>query len=215
MLLQIPHLLNENQLAEIRKILTKSAFEETKNANLIAREDKNIKALGEQVLSSLEANALFISAALPAKVFPISFNKDIIGKQHEAAIDGAIRHIPGSGFRVRCDISAVLFLSNPDEYEGGELVIEDNYGLHKIKLPAGHMVIYPASAVTYVNSVKSGERLTASFWIESMIASDAQRTLLFDLDSTIRSLNSDAANAQNVKHLAGTYHNLLRMWASS
>jgi len=215
MLLQIPHLLNENQLAEISKTLAKSHFDETKNAALTAREDKNIKALGEQILSSLEANPLFISAALPAKVFPISFNKDILNKHHEAAIDGAIRHIAGTGFRVRCDISAVVFLSNPDEYEGGELVIEDNYGLHKIKLPAGHMIIYPTSAVNYVNLVKSGERITANFWIESMIQSDAQRTLLFDLDSTIRNLNSDAANAQSVKHLAGTYHNLLRMWASS
>jgi PKHD-type hydroxylase len=215
MLLQIPHLLNENQLAEIRKILAKAQFDKTKNAALIAREDKNIKALGEQVLSSLEANPLFISAALPAKVFPILFNKDVAGTHHEPAIDGAIRHIPGSGFRVRCDISAVIFLSNPDEYEGGELVIEDNYGLHKIKLPAGHMIIYPASAVNYVNAVKSGERITANFWIESMIQSDAQRTLLFDLDSTIRNLNGDSANAQSVKHLAGTYHNLLRMWANS
>lgn len=215
MLLQIPHLLNENQLAEINKILAKAQFDETKNATLIAREDKNIKALGEQVLSSLEANPLFISAALPAKVFPILFNKDILGANREPAIDGAIRHIPGSGFRMRCDISAVVFLSNPDEYEGGELVIEDNYGLHKVKLPAGHMIIYPASAVNYVNAVKSGERKTANFWIESMIQSDAQRTLLFDLDSTIRGLNSDAANAQSVKHLAGTYHNLLRMWANS
>lgn len=215
MLLQIPHILNENQISEFRKILTKAHFDEAKNSVLIAREDKHIKALNDNVLSSLEANALFISSALPAKVFPISFVKDILNKHHQAAIDGAMRHIPGTGFRMRCDISAVLFLSNPDEYEGGELVIEDNFGLHKIKLPAGHMIIYPASAVTYVNSVKSGERITAGFWVESMIRDDAQRTLLFDLDSTIRSLNGDTANAQSVKHLAGAYHNLLRMWGNS
>jgi PKHD-type hydroxylase len=171
------------------------------------------RELGDIILAALERNALFISAALPNRVYPPLFNRYEGGMQFGNHVDNAVRLLPGSGVKVRTDISATLFLSPPEEYDGGELLVEDTYGAHAIKLPAGDMVLYPATSLHRVTPVTRGARLASFFWIESMVRDDAQRTLLFDLDSAIQRLSASGADASVCAHLTACYHNLLRMWA--
>src|SRR6202008_158186 len=130
-------------------------------------------------------------------------------------VDNAIRQVSGTPLRVRTDLSATLFLSEPSEYEGGELLIEDTYGVHTIKLPAGHMVLYPASSLHHVRPVTRGARIASFFWIESMVRDDGERTLLFDLDTAIQRVNRDAPASPNAVQLTGIYHNLIRRWAEA
>jgi PKHD-type hydroxylase len=171
------------------------------------------RELGDIILAALERNALFISAALPNRVYPPLFNRYEGGMQFGNHVDNAVRLLPGSGVKVRTDISATLFLSPLEEYDGGELLVEDTYGAHAIKLPAGDMVLYPATSLHRVTPVTRGARLASFFWIESMVRDDAQRTLLFDLDSAIQRLSASGADASVCAHLTACYHNLLRMWA--
>ncbi|MCI3951935.1 MAG: Fe2+-dependent dioxygenase [Burkholderiales bacterium] len=171
------------------------------------------RELGDIILAALERNALFISAALPNRVYPPLFNRYEGGMQFGNHVDNAVRLLPGSGVKVRTDISATLFLSPPEEYDGGELLVEDTYGAHAIKLPAGDMVLYPATSLHRVTPITRGARLASFFWIESMVRDDAQRTLLFDLDSAIQRLSASGADASVCAHLTACYHNLLRMWA--
>ncbi|MFZ6842883.1 Fe2+-dependent dioxygenase [Undibacterium sp. RuTC16W] len=170
-------------------------------------------ALGDLILATLERHPQFISAALPAVVYPPMFNLYGGGQHFGHHIDNAVRLLPGTGKKIRTDISATLFLSDPDEYEGGELQIVDTYGTHNVKLPAGHMVLYPSTSVHQVTPVTSGVRLASFFWVQSMIRDDAQRALLFSLDSSIQRLTAGGADTQAVLQLTGNYHNLLRMWA--
>ncbi len=224
MLLQIPEILSENQVKEFREILAKANWidgkataghmsAEVKNNSQLSEESGENQILGRKVVEALEKNPLFISAALPNKVFPPLFNRYETGQNFGTHIDNAIR-IAGNGFKVRTDLSATLFLSDPEEYEGGELVIEDTYGMHKIKLPAGHMILYPASSLHFVNPVLSGTRLASFFWVESMVRDDSARTILFDLDNSIRQLNHHNPGHETLAQLTGIYHNLLRRWAS-
>jgi PKHD-type hydroxylase len=172
-----------------------------------------VRELGDVVLAALERNSLFISAALPNRVYPPLFNRYEGGMHFGNHVDNAVRLVPGSGAKIRTDISATLFLSAPEDYDGGELLIEDTYGAHAIKLPAGDMALYPATSLHRVTPVTRGARLASFFWIESMVRDDAQRTLLFDLDNAIQRLNASGADEAACAHLTACYHNLLRMWA--
>ncbi len=165
------------------------------------------------ILAALEQNALFISAALPARVFPPLFNRYRGGQSFGTHVDNAIRQVTGTPHRIRTDLSATLFFAAPDEYDGGELVVEDTYGTHGVKLPAGHMILYPSTSLHHVQPVTRGARLAAFFWIQSMIRDDGERTLLFDLDVAIQRLGSEGAIHPSSVQLTGIYHNLLRRWA--
>ena len=171
------------------------------------------KQLGDVILAALERNPLFMSAALPLKVFPPLFNRYQDGQSFGNHVDNAIRQVTGTPHRVRTDLSATLFFSNPDEYDGGELVVEDTYGVHAVKLPAGHLILYPASSVHHVRPVTRGVRLASFFWIQSMVREDGERTLLFDLDVAIQRLMDDVPEHRSVVELTSLYHNLLRRWA--
>jgi PKHD-type hydroxylase len=154
-----------------------------------------------------------MSAALPLKVFPPMFNRYTGGGHFGTHVDTAIRAMASTGQRIRTDISATLFLAGPDEYEGGELLVEDTYGVHSVKLPAGHMVLYPATSLHRVTPVTRGARVSSFFWIQSMIRSDGDRTLLYDLDTAIQRLAKEVPGNPAGVQLTGVYHNLLRRWA--
>ncbi len=199
MLITIPNVLTETQIATCRDALASAAWEDGRrtagyqaarvkdNAQLV--EDHPVaRELGDIVLGALERSPLFMSSALPLKVFPPLFNRYAGGQQFGMHVDTAIRQVAHTRQRVRCDLSATLFLANPDEYDGGELIVEDTYGAHAVKLPAGHMVLYPASSLHRVAPVTRGARLGAFFWIQSMIRDGEARTLLYDLDTSIQHL---------------------------
>jgi PKHD-type hydroxylase len=168
------------------------------------------------VLEALGRTLLFIAAALPLKIYPPLFNRYAGGQTFGTHIDNAIRIRPNSEFRVRSDLSATLFLSDPDSYDGGALTVEHNLGVSSVKPPAGHMVLYPASSLHHVEPVTRGTRVASFFWIQSMVRDDAARQTLFDLDTTIQSLVAERGNEDRaVIRLTGIYHNLLRRWADS
>ncbi len=167
----------------------------------------------ELVVRALERNITFVSATLPHHVYPPLFNRYEPGMGFGAHIDNAVRQIPGTPHRLRTDVSATLFLSAPAEYDGGELVIEDLYGAHRVKLAAGDMVVYPASSLHCVEPVTRGVREAAFFWIHSMVRDDAARALLYALDLSIRDLTAGSADEPSLLRLTGCYHNLIRRWA--
>ena len=173
------------------------------------------RELGEVVLKAVERNPLFMTAALPRRVFPPLFNRYEGGQSFGTHVDNAVRQIKGTQDRIRTDMSATLFLTAPGDYDGGELVIDDVYGAHKIKLPAGSLILYPAGSLHYVVPVTRGARLASFFWIQSMVRDDGARTLLFDLDTSIRKLTATNADPSALVQLTGTYHNLLRRWADA
>ena len=170
------------------------------------------RELGDLIGESLSRNPLFLSAALPLRVFPPLFNRYQGGQSFGNHVDNAIRQASG-GARLRTDLSATLFLAEPAEYDGGELLVEDTYGVHSVKLPAGHMVLYPSTSLHNVQPVTRGARIASFFWIQSMVRDDGARTLLFDLDSAIRGLSAEQPDHPSAVHLVGVYHNLLRRWA--
>ena len=171
------------------------------------------REIGDLILGALQRNPLFISAALPARVFPPLFNRYAGGQAFGNHVDNAIRQVSGTGNRIRTDLSATLFLSGPSEYDGGELLVEDTYGVHAVKLEAGHMVLYPATSLHRVTPVTRGARVASFFWIQSMVRDDGERTLLFDLDAGIQQLSQDVPDSSAAVHLTAVYHNLLRRWA--
>jgi PKHD-type hydroxylase len=224
MLLQIPDVLDAAQIARCRERLDAADWADGRatagyqsarakdNAQL--PEDSPVaRELGDLVLGALQRSALFVSAALPLKVFPPLFNRYAGGQSFGSHVDNAIRPIRGTPHRVRTDLSATLFISAPDDYDGGELVIEDTYGTHSVKLPAGHMVLYPASSLHLVRPVTRGARVASFFWIQSMVRDDGQRTLLYDLDRAVQSVHRDLPDSAAAVGLTGVYHNLLRRWA--
>jgi PKHD-type hydroxylase len=172
------------------------------------------RALGEIVLAALECNPLFISAVLPNHVYPPMFNCYEGGMGFGSHVDGAVRMIPGTAVKLRTDVSVTLFLSPPDTYEGGELQIEDNYGMHVVKLPAGDAIVYPATSLHQVLPVTRGVRMASFFWVQSLVRDDTQRALLFDMDTAIQQLNAAKADQATRRSLTGCYHNLLRMWST-
>jgi PKHD-type hydroxylase len=166
-------------------------------------------------LTALEQNPLFLSAALPLKIVPPLFNRYEVGQTYGDHVDGAIRPVTGTPHRVRTDLSATLFISEPADYDGGELVITDSYGTHRVKLPAGDLVLYPGTSLHRVEPVSRGTRLASFFWIESMVREDSQRQLLFDLDTAIQELAATVPDNSAVDRLLNVYHNLLRHWADT
>ncbi len=171
------------------------------------------RELGEKIVRILDGNEQFAAAALPARMAPPLFNCYEEDNRYGRHVDGAIRPVLGTPHRVRTDISATLFLSGPDSYNGGELVIEDTYGPVEVKLPAGDMVLYPGSSVHAVRPVTSGRRLAAFFWVQSMVRGDRQRSILYELDKAIQKIATDSPEQAALVDLAGVYHNLLRQWA--
>jgi PKHD-type hydroxylase len=226
MLVQVPRVLSSDPLRALRDKLgsAREAWVDGRATagyqgaavkhNLQIDERSRLAAeLGDTVLAALERNPLFISAALPKRVYPPMFNRYDGAMAFGSHVDNAVRLLPGTGNKIRTDLSATLFLSEPHEYDGGELLIEDTYGAHSVKLAAGDMVLYPASSLHRVTPVTRGSRVGCFFWVESMVRDDAQRTLLFDLDNAIQRLNASGADETARTHLVGCYHNLLRMWA--
>ena len=171
------------------------------------------REIGQAIVTALARNPLFRSAALPLHVFPPLFNRYAGGQSFGAHIDNAVRQVPATAHQLRTDLSATLFLSGPDEYDGGELVVEDTFGVQSVKLAAGNMILYPASSLHHVRPVTRGARVSSFFWIQSMVRDDGQRTLLFDLDLSIQRLGADHPDHASVLQLTGVYHNLLRRWA--
>jgi PKHD-type hydroxylase len=227
MLIVIENVLTKGQVSECRTILDKAKWVDgkvtagkqsgsVKHNQQLAEGSNEARILGDIILDALAGNNQFISAALPLKIFPPLFNKYEGGQYFGTHVDNAIRVIPGTPHRIRTDLSCTLFLTEPEEYDGGELVIEDNYGTQEIKLPAGHMVLYPSTSLHHVTPVTHSARISSFFWIQSMVRDDADRTLLFDLDQSIQQLSSDIGiNAPMTVKLSGIYHNLVRKWADS
>ena len=227
MLTVIPDLVTPAQLAEIRATIDAAAWIDgnatsgtqsalAKRNEQLPEDSDAARRAGTIVLDALAASPLFVAAALPLKVFPPLFNRYAGGQAFDTHVDNAIRIRRGSDFRVRSDLSATLFLSDPDSYDGGELVIEDQFGEQRVKLPAGHMVLYPASSVHRVEPVTRGERVASFFWIQSMIRDDGQRRILFELDQAVQDVAARLGQGDPaVVRLTGTYHNLLRRWAEA
>lgn len=227
MLIQIPNVLSKEQVRRCREVLETADWVDgratagyqgakVKKNRQLPESSTAAQQLGDVVLAALERNPLFISAVLPARVYPPLFNRYEGGETFGDHIDNAVRLIPGTGQKIRTDVSSTLFLSEPDEYEGGELLVEDTYGTHTIKLDAGSMVVYPGTSLHRVNPVTRGVRLASFFWTQSMIRDDGQRTLLFDLDTSIQRLNQQQQTDERaLVQLTGVYHNLLRMWAET
>jgi len=224
LLLPIPEVLTSEQVSEARQILDAAEWvdgrvtaghqsAQTKDNMQLPENHPAARQLGETILTALGQNPLFVSAALPARVFPPLFNRYQGGQSFGTHVDNAIRQVTATGHRIRTDLSATLFFSRPDEYDGGELIVEDTYGLHHVKLPAGHMILYPSTSLHHVAPVTRGSRLSSFFWIQSMVRDDGQRTLLFDLDTAIQRLNPTKPDDSAVVQLTGVYHNLLRRWA--
>jgi PKHD-type hydroxylase len=226
MLLHIPAILDPAQLRLFRERLAAAAWADGKvtaghqsaraKHNLqLAEDDPVALELGGIVRAALKANTTYFAAALPCCVFPPLFNRYRVGDGFGAHIDNAVRYDrTGQLVRaVRTDLSATLFLSSPDEYDGGELVVEDTFGVQRVKLPAGDMLLYPASSVHRVEPVTRGERLASFFWIQSLVRDAGERRLLFDLDLAIRKLGQTQADQPALVELTGVYHNLLRRWA--
>ena len=226
MLVHIPALLNANQLAHFRQQLNADTAPWVDGRVTAGHQGIHVKQnqqlaegsllaieLGNIVLAALERNPLFISAALPNRIYPPMFNRYQEGMHFGSHVDGSIRLLPGTGKKIRTDLSATLFLAPPESYDGGELLIEDTYGTQTVKLAAGDMILYPASSLHRVNPVTRGARLACFFWVQSMVRDDGQRTMLFDLDSSIQRLaTTNADNASRTK-LTGLYHNLMRTWS--
>ncbi|HEY9448410.1 MAG TPA: Fe2+-dependent dioxygenase [Gemmatimonadaceae bacterium] len=226
MLLHVPDVLTAEQVAAARQELDQAQWVDGRvtaghqsakaKDNMQLPEDNPVaRKLGDMVLAALQQSPLFMAAALPLKVFPPLFNRYSGGQSFGTHVDNAIRQVTGTPHRVRTDLSATLFLSAPEEYDGGELSVEDTYGVQSVKLPAGHMILYPATSLHHVRPVTRGTRTASFFWVQSMVRDDGQRTLLFDLDSTIQQIAQEAPDHPAAVRLTGIYHNLLRQWADA
>lgn len=225
MLLRVPEVLTEERVRDVREMLDGASWvdgggtagfqsKHVKHNLQLPEGSDTARKLGAIVLDALDANLLFNAAALPARVFPPLFNRYENSQAFGNHVDNAVRQVRATGHRLRTDISATLFLAEPDEYEGGELAVDDTYGPHTVKLPAGHLVLYPATSLHRVMPVTRGVRLASFFWIQSLVREDAQRTLLFDMDMAIVRLRQQVGDNDSVVALTGVYHNLLRRWAT-
>lgn len=226
MMIAIPDVLDTAALARVRAVIDAGEWVDgnatSGHQSALAKRNRQLaegsdaaREAGALVVDALQANPTFIAAALPAKIFPPLFNRYAGGETFGTHVDNAVRLGPG-GLKVRSDLSATLFLADPDSYEGGELVVEDRAGAQAIKLPAGHMLLYPASSLHRVEPVTHGERSACFFWIQSMIRDDGARRILFDLDSAVRQVAAaQGHDARPVIELTGVYHNLLRRWAEA
>lgn len=224
MMLHVPQVLTREQVAECRR-----AFEQTewvdgnvtsgaqaaqaKRNQQLPQAAKIARDVGQVVLDGLARSALFISAAIPQRIVPPLFNRYAAGDGFDMHVDNAIRALPGSNECIRTDVSCTLFFSDPDEYDGGELVVMDTYGAHQAKLPAGDLLLYPATSLHRVEPITRGVRVASFFWVQSMVRADWHRALLFELDINIQKLRSRLGDNAEVVALTSHYHNLLRLWA--
>jgi PKHD-type hydroxylase len=225
MLLHIPDILDQAQVRAIRQALDEATWTDGRETvgpqgakvkrNLQLPDASPLRAeLGRVVLDALARNPLYHAATLPLRTLAPRFNRYEGGGQYGFHIDGAVMSLP-NGEQLRSDISCTLFLAEPDEYDGGELIISDTYGEHDVKLPAGDAIIYPSSSLHRVAPVTRGARIASFFWVQSLIRDDSKRRLLFDLDASIQTLTRTQADPQALLQLTGVYHNLLRQWAES
>lgn len=228
MLLTIPDVLTADQVAHARQLLASAEWIDGKvtagHQSAKAKDNMQLperspaaREIGEMILAALSKNPLFLAAALPLRIFPPLFNRYSGGQSFGTHVDNAIRQFPNAPMRIRTDLSATLFFAAPEEYDGGELCVEDTYGVKRVKLPPGHLVLYPSTSLHHVTPVTRGARVCSFFWLQSMIRDDGHRSLLFDLDLAIQRLGREfggqpEADKTNVQ-LTGVYHNLLRQWA--
>jgi len=227
MLLHLPDILTAEEVQQAQALLADAPWGDgRRGAGDQARQVKNNEQLGHDcpqaqairamVLRALDRSPLFFSAALPKRVFPPRLNRyGGDSNYYGNHIDGSVRYLPDTGQRVRTDVSCTIFLAEPDSYDGGELCIADTYGEQAVKLPAGHMVLYPGTSLHQVKPVTRGYRLACFFWIESMVRSDEQRRLLYELDMNLLALRRQHGDGAETTALTGVYHNLLRMWADT
>ena len=226
MLVHIPDVLNPNEVARCREIMQRADWVDgrataghqsahVKHNLQLPQHAPQARMLSDMVQAAVERHPLFVSAVLPKTIYPPMYNRyDAEGEMNFGShVDNAVRTIPGTSTRVRTDVSSTLFLSSPDEYDGGELVVEDTYGTHAVKLPAGDMIVYPGTSVHHVTPVTRGSRIASFFWTESMIADGTRRSMMFDLDMSIIRLSADHPEHPSVVSLTSLYHNLLRQWA--
>ena len=227
-MITIPDVLSPEEVADARSILEGAEWIDGRvtagHQSARAKDNQQIseghpaaEKVGGMILAALSKNPLFITSALPLRIFPPLFNRYAGGQSFGTHVDNAIRQFPGSGARIRTDLSATLFFEEPENYDGGELCVEDTYGVHRVKLPAGSMVLYPSTSLHHVTPVTRGARLCSFFWLQSMIRDDGKRSLLLDLDLAIQRLGNDMGEHDAAKktavQLTGVYHNLLRQWA--
>ena len=230
MLLHIPGVLDNAQLARFRQALEGAAWVDGRQTvgpqgakvkdNLQLPEDSPLRAeLGREVLAALAAHPMYFPATLPARTLPPRFNRYQGGGEYGAHVDGAVMALPAASgeaaTQLRSDVSCTLFLAEPDSYDGGELLIDDTYGEHEVKLPAGDLIVYPSSSLHRVAPVTRGSRLAAFFWVQSLVRDQAQRQMLLQLDTTIQELTRTGADRTALLRLTGIYHNLLRRWSET
>ena len=227
MIIPIHNVLDQEQLAGVRKLLSDADWQDglhtagkqaasVKRNHQLPENSELAQYLGDLILQALSAHPVFVSAALPLKIFPPMFNRYQQDETYGLHVDNALRVVPGTPVRIRTDLSATLFLNEPDEYHGGELRIEDNYAAQEIKLSAGDMILYPSTLLHTVQPVISGCRLASFFWIQSMVRSHEQRELLFNLDQSVQSLiQQHGSQHQDVLRLSGIYQNLIRQWSDT
>lgn len=227
MLISIPDLLDAGTLAELRATIDAADWIDgnatSGHQSALAKQNEQLpegsaeaKAGGKVILDALGRSPLFFAAALPLKVFPPLFNRYGVGQTFGVHVDSAIRIQRGTDFRIRSDLSMTVFLEDPAAYDGGELVIEDQFGVQRVKLPAGHAILYPSSSLHKVEPVTRGRRVASFFWLQSMVRDDGARRILFDLDQSVQRLTAQLGGAdRSVIELTGVYHNLLRRWADA
>jgi len=227
MIIVIPAVFSASEVTKIRSHLDAadwqdgsttagSQAQQVKHNQQLALDSKVAQQLGDVIINTLSQQPTFVSAALPLRIFPPMFNRYGTGDTYGLHVDNAIRYVPGNPTPIRTDLSATLFLCNPQDYEGGELVIEDNFGSQRIKLNAGDLVLYPSTSLHTVTPVSDGARTCAVFWLQSMVRSNQQRETLFELDQSVQSLTAElGAGHDDVVRLSGVYHNLIRQWADT
>jgi len=226
MMLHIPNVLTREQVAAMRAAI--DAADWVDGRTTVGSQGAQVKrnrqlpesspvALeqGRIVQQALLANPLFFAAALPLRIVPPLFNRYSGGETYGLHVDGSVRNVPGSPLRLRTDVSSTLFLCEPDEYDGGELVVVDTYGTHEVKLPAGDLILYPSTSLHRVEPVTRGERVCSFFWTQSLVRDDARRAMLFEMDQTIQKLRDRLGETDETVSLTGQYHNLLRMWSET
>jgi PKHD-type hydroxylase len=227
MIIVIPAVFSASEVSKIRSHLDAAEWQDgsttagsqaqqVKHNQQLALDNKIAQQLGDVIINTLSQQPTFVSAALPLRIFPPMFNRYRTGNTYGLHVDNAIRYVPGNPTPIRTDLSATLFLCDPQDYEGGELVIEDNFGSQRIKLNAGDLVLYPSTSLHTVTPVSDGARTCAVFWLQSMVRSNQQRETLFELDQSVQSLTAElGAGHDDVVRLSGVYHNLIRQWADT
>jgi len=224
MMLHVPKVLSPEQVAECRRLLAGADWSDGKSTvgeqGALVKRNRQLpelspvgRQLGEMILNALARHALFFSGALPLKTVPPLFNRYEGGEHYGTHIDGAVRAVPGSSHFIRTDLSSTLFLTEPADYDGGELIVYDTYGAHSVKLPDGDLILYTSGSLHRVNPVTRGARVSSFFWTQSMVADERQREVLFKLDQNIQQIRSKLGETDETIALAGHYHNLLRMWS--